>query len=71
MEYYKLVVPDGDLPMYIIVGNGEFSIYNENMKKTNYYKQTWNKFTNSRLLSKYSLITDEDELAKLLLVCKI
>lgn len=65
MEYYKLWL-DGKLKYLIILEHTYFHIYNENMELENKYKSS---FYREKLIEKATLVTDENELAKLMLIC--
>lgn len=68
MEFYKLAVNrkvHNHHTYYAIVHNGKITAYNKNMIRT--YKYDDMKPI-SRALENFTLITDEDELAKLMLV---
>ncbi len=64
MEYYKLLVPDPECPSYISVNNGVYKAYSSAMKEVKWFYYG----SRSKRLEKYTLITDDDELAKLILV---
>jgi len=68
MEYYKFWL-DGKLKYLVILGHHNFHIYDEDMGLEEKYTEVWVNAYREELLSKATLVTDENELAKLMLVC--
>ncbi len=66
MEYYKFWL-DGRLKYLVILGHHNFHIYNEDMELEKKYE--FATYFREKFLEKATLVTDENELAKLMLVC--
>lgn len=66
MEYYKYWL-DGKLKYLIITTHASFNIYDEYMKLENMYAPT--NSSREKILEKATLVTEENELAKLMLIC--
>jgi len=70
MEYYKLCL-NNKRKYLVIIGHHDFDIYNENMELEKRYSKVWNNALREQFVSKATLVTDNDELAKLMLICQI
>jgi len=70
MEYYRLYIKN-KIKYLIIFNRQSFNLYDKNMKLEKTYKDNWNLIQREQLISKATLVTDENELAKLMLICNI
>jgi hypothetical protein len=68
MEYYKFQGIAGTKYL-VILGHRDFRLYNENMELEKKYK--FNNYARETFIEKSVLVTDENELAKLMLICHI
>jgi len=68
MEYYKLWLSN-KRKYLIIIGHHDFDIYNENMELEKRYSKVWNNALREKFIEKATLVIDENELAKLMLIC--
>lgn len=68
MEYYKFN-HKGKTKYLIIIDHHNFNIYNKKMILEKKYTDVWSNVYREQLVSKSTMINDEIELAKLMLIC--